>query len=94
MNREDIIRLAQEAEIPGSWDLNWFDPYLESFAALVARHTLLNIDPSKLMSYQEGFEAGQLSEREACAKLCERTPSWPFYPSVEAAAAIRARGAK
>jgi len=38
MNREDIIRMAREAEIPGSWDLNWFDPYLDRFAALVAAH--------------------------------------------------------
>jgi len=38
MTREDIIRLAQEAEIPGSWELNWFDPYLDRFAALVAAH--------------------------------------------------------
>jgi len=38
MNRDDIIRMAREAEIPGSWDLNWFDPYLDSFAALVAAH--------------------------------------------------------
>jgi len=38
MNREDIIRMAREAEIPGSWDLNWFDPYLERFATLVAAH--------------------------------------------------------
>ena len=35
---DDIIRMAREAEIPGSWDLNWFDPYLERFAALVAAH--------------------------------------------------------
>jgi hypothetical protein len=38
MTREDIIRIAREAEIPGSWDLNWFDPYLERFANLVAAH--------------------------------------------------------
>ena len=38
MDRDDIIRMAREAEIPGSWDLNWFDPYLDSFAALVAAH--------------------------------------------------------
>jgi len=31
-------------------------------------------------------------EREACAKLCEKTPPWPFKPSIEAAHAIRARG--
>jgi hypothetical protein len=39
VDRDDIIRMAREAEIPGSWDLNWFDPYLERFAALVAAHT-------------------------------------------------------
>ena len=38
MDRDDIIRMAREAEIPGSWDLNWFDPYLERFAALIAAH--------------------------------------------------------
>ena len=38
MDRDDIIRMAREAEIPGSWDLNWFDPYLERFADLVAAH--------------------------------------------------------
>jgi hypothetical protein len=38
MNKDDIIRMAREAEIPGAWDLNWFDPYLERFASLVAAH--------------------------------------------------------
>jgi len=38
VDRDDIIRMAREAEIPGAWDLNWFDPYLDSFAALVAAH--------------------------------------------------------
>ena len=28
---EEIIKMAREAEIPGAWDLNWFDPYLERF---------------------------------------------------------------
>ena len=42
-----------------------------TFAQLVARHTLSNIDPSKFMSYQEGMEAGRLAEREACAKFIE-----------------------
>jgi hypothetical protein len=38
MTRDEIIRMAREAEIPGSWDLNYFDPYLERFAAIVAAH--------------------------------------------------------
>jgi hypothetical protein len=33
-----------------------------------------------------------LAEREACAKVCETTPPYPFRPSIEAAHAIRARG--
>jgi len=36
MTRDDIIRMAREAGVPDSWDLNWFDPYYERFAALVA----------------------------------------------------------
>ena len=36
MTKDDIIRMAREVGIPGAWDLNWFDPYLERFAALVA----------------------------------------------------------
>jgi len=37
---------------------------VEAFAKLVAKHTLMNIDPSKFMSHQEGIEAGRLVERE------------------------------
>jgi hypothetical protein len=37
MNREDIIRMAREAGIANSWDLNWQDKIIESFAALVER---------------------------------------------------------
>lgn len=44
---------------------------LTEFANLVAAHTLMNIDPSSFMSFQEGVEVGRLAEREACAKLCE-----------------------
>ena len=36
MTRDDIIRMAREAGVPDSWDLNWFDPYYERFANLVA----------------------------------------------------------
>jgi hypothetical protein len=38
MNREDIIRLAREAGIADSWDLNWQDKIIEHFAKLVAQH--------------------------------------------------------
>lgn len=35
--------------------------------------------------------AAVAAEREACAKLCDQTPPYPFRPSIEAAHAIRAR---
>jgi hypothetical protein len=38
MNREDIIRMAREAGIANSWDLNWQDKIIERFAKLVAEH--------------------------------------------------------
>lgn len=72
MNREDIIRMAQEAGFPehrAFSDLSDLYPRLERFAALVAA-----------------------AEREACAKVCDATPPYPFRPSIEAAHAIRARG--
>ena len=62
---------------------------LEVFAKLVAAQTLMKIDPSSFMSYQEGFEAGQLAEREGCAKLCDESE----YPDgIDLAYLIRARG--
>ena len=65
MNRDDIIRMARQAgsliEAAQEKDLLW----LERFAALVAKHTLANIDPSSFMSWQEGYEAGKQTEREA-----------------------------
>jgi hypothetical protein len=61
-----------------------------AFAESVAAHTLMNIDPSKFMSYQEGIEAGRLAEREACAKAVEQT-EWSNWFQADAAAAIRAR---
>ena len=53
INRSDIIRMAREAEIPGSWDLNWFDPYLERFAKLVAAHErerLVQVSPLEFVT--------------------------------------------
>ena len=37
MNREDIIRMAREAGIGNSWDLNWQDKIIERFAELIAK---------------------------------------------------------
>ena len=72
---EEIIEMARQAGFAdyelddGTTDA--FDKRYEAFAKLVAKHTLLNIDPSSFMSFQEGVEVGRLAEREACAKLCD-----------------------
>ena len=66
---------------------------IEHFAALVAKHTLANIDPSSFMTWQEGYEVGKQTEREACAKVCEQTnDGTPYNLAEECATAIRARG--
>ena len=74
MNREDIIRMAEEAgffikenEIysMSTQSDHELTEWIERFAALVAKHTLANIDPSSFMTWQEGYEAGKQTEREA-----------------------------
>jgi hypothetical protein len=93
MNREDIIRMYAKAN---GWSPAAFTDTLEElerFAALVTKHTLANIDPRSFMSWQEGYEAGKQTEREACAKLCEDLDAWNMDdPASTAAKAIRARG--
>jgi hypothetical protein len=89
MNRDEIILMAQKAHLV-MYDYD--HPSLERFAALVAAHTLSNIDPSSFTSWQEGYEAGQFAEREACAKVAEAyEPRCDTCPS-GVANAIRARG--
>lgn len=96
MTRDDITRMAREAGFVG---FDGDNGPLRRFAALVAAHALANIDPSKLMSYQEGYEAGRTAEREACANLCDEMErraggteccKWPT--PADCAYAIRARG--
>ena len=68
MNREDIIRMADKSHLDVyglGTNYEKFANALERFAALVAKHTLANIDPSSFMSWQEGYEAGKQTEREA-----------------------------
>ena len=72
MTKEDIIRMAREAGIEAEADTlcryEGFVEPLERFAALV----IANNPPQSLMAWQEGYEAGKQTEREACAKVCER----------------------
>jgi hypothetical protein len=71
MNRNDIIRIAQEAGLHIATDVSWMPiiglEYAEKFAALV----IANHPPQSYMTWQEGYEAGKQTEREACAKLLE-----------------------
>jgi hypothetical protein len=91
MNREDIFRMAREAEFKDGEIAFMGDNFIR-FAELVAAHTLANIDPSKFMSYREGIKAGAFAEREACAKVCESL--WRIdgqFSADEFAAEVRAR---
>ena len=71
MNIKDIEYLWKRASNNPHHDTNWHDPVVIAFAESVAAHTLMNIDPSKFMSYQEAFEAGRLAKREQCAKVAD-----------------------
>ena len=93
MTKDEIIDMARQAGFV-DYELddgttNAFDKRYEAFAKLVAKHTLLNTDPSSFMSYQEGVEVGRMAEREACAKVAD---GWPDYDVQGLAEAIRARG--
>ena len=70
---DDIIRMAREAGFmvgpsrDGPDDVWGIAANLKDFAALV----LANNPPQSSMAWQEGFEAGRVSEREACAKYVD-----------------------
>ena len=69
MTQDEIIEMAKQANAGmlhgGGYSLFGTDA-IERFAKLVAKHTLMNIDPSKFIGgYREGFEAGVAKEREA-----------------------------
>jgi hypothetical protein len=85
MNREDIIRMAREADI--DWHKHWNDDEsnrLEVFAALVAaaeRKMLMQLftDPENQPTQHgtvtmEYMQQEIAAEREACAKVCD---DWP-----------------
>jgi hypothetical protein len=99
MTNEDIIRMAREAGMEQDGD-NFFSPNyeemdvhitdLERFAQLVAKHTMANIDPSKFMSYQEGYAAGRDA---ATSGFCERLRQLhDAYSCASDPTKIRARG--
>jgi hypothetical protein len=89
MNKEDIIRMAQEAQMPFYWrtgEITYLDK-LEAFAALVASHALVepccgNYDQCQKVCMPRAASA----EREACAKHLDA------LGCDHCATAIRARG--
>ena len=101
MTQDEIIELARQAGVRDSLEYDHMEcdaKSLEAFAKLVAKHTLMNIDPSKFISWQEGFEAGRFAEREACAMLCDEMSNTQANMNVawrngcrDAATEIRAR---
>ena len=99
MNKEDIVRMAQEAEvIVGFSDVH---PSIERFAALVEAH--VNAKEKERQRYDIhscGPDCDRYicvavrNEREACAKVCEVHGSMArhsVWMAEECAALIRAR---
>ena len=86
MTRNDIIRIAREAGLHIATDVNWMPiiglKYAEKFAALV----IANHPPQSYMTWQEGYEAGKQTEREALAAEAEKNGNTIL------AMQIRARG--
>ncbi|CAB4126568.1 hypothetical protein UFOVP262_29 [uncultured Caudovirales phage] len=86
MTKDEVFKLIEDNGLTLHGDI-------EPFAKMVAKHTLMNIDPSKFISWQEGFEAGVAKEREACAKVCDSFQARDVgMQPAECAGAIRARG--
>ncbi len=95
MNRNDIIRIAQEAGLHIATDVHWMPiiglEYAEKFAALV----IANHPPQSFMTWQVGYEEGKQTEREACAQMLEAaSKTGKIISCTSAAKAIRARGDK
>lgn len=88
MNRDDIIRLAREADV---WIVGQ-EPYqtqLERFAALVAAAERKRIESRPGGAGKEWIARAVEAEREACAQIAFNAKTY-----IEAAAAIRSRGEK
>ena len=84
MTKEEITRIAREVGFSGG-EIENCQLMFERFAALV----IANHPPQSFMTWQEGYEAGKQTEREACAKVCEDSVE---YAGDTLAEAIRARG--
>lgn len=87
MTQDDVIRLAEEADLGFLLGDNWMLHHeLQAFAKLVAQEVR-----DKIMFGSR--DDWVLAEREACAKVCEETGTVEQWDGLsEAADRIRARG--
>ena len=97
MNREDIISMAQEAQMPFYWrtgEITYLDK-LERFAALVASAERERIKQAnapeieRINAHIKELQDAVKTERDACAQIGDDHPSWS---SRMYSATIRARG--
>lgn len=85
-----IIEMARDAGLKpdgDDWGANVYRKAIEAFAALV----IANHPPQSFMTWQEGYEAGKQTEREACAKVCEEVGEHPSLTPRHCAESIRSR---
>ena len=106
LTRDDIIRMAREAECEETWGMDAFRfsvEELERFAALVAaakRDSMMAdgwrqcAQGQKTTQFCAVAEQVRLEEREACARVCDDLAKPDIYTNYYriAARAIRARG--
>lgn len=98
MTRDEIIRMAREADMDIDDDLNTWGAIITAEPADLERFSALVIAASKpetaiAEAYRCGYEAGAIAARDACIALCEE--HWKHNGSaIECADAIRARGEK
>ena len=104
MNKDDIIRMAQECQLIGMRPHldGIYQDSLERFAALIATHVRETEFKPDWNNYRQGVADGAAEEREACAKVCDdifrhwlqTDPDEQFATpdADDCAKAIRARG--
>jgi hypothetical protein len=99
MTRDDIIRMAREADL--DWHKHWDDDEsnrLERFAVIVSAAKEQELLANIRHHIVQAEERGTAAEREACAKLCIaeaqklEAEGSPAPMARICAAAIRARG--
>jgi hypothetical protein len=100
MNREDIVRMAQEAEhlVIEDYYTNgpvraFSEAQLERFAALVASAERERLTEAAMKAAEKAVDVAMALEREACAQMLEAaSKTGKIISCTTAAKAIRARG--